>query len=188
MSDGADAPGGDEGYRPPLPPEDRLWRHPSEFTATPAPGASAARARGRGRSLFGLVGLVAVGAVTVAAAVLVVGRSLELEEPPTDAAARLAASTSVPEAALIAQSDLLGLAGRDAEGGVLVVECEADGPARAAGIRTGDLLVAVAGVTILSMDEVPRLLEDLDGDDAVEVRLRRDDTEVALAVRLEPGG
>ena len=58
------------GFRPPLPPEDRIWRHPSEVAATRAPVASTAGAGGAGRS-SALAGVAVVSAL--AGAVLALG-------------------------------------------------------------------------------------------------------------------
>ena len=77
--EGTDDEGEDE-LGLPLPPDDRLWRHPSELGAArragPAPtGAAAAQARGPRRSSSWLVGAVAglTGAVVTLGAVLAFG-------------------------------------------------------------------------------------------------------------------
>jgi S1-C subfamily serine protease len=45
-------------------------------------------------------------------------------------------------------------------GGVLVVSVEADGPARAAGLRDGDIIVSMGQHTVSSLDDLHRLLTD----------------------------
>jgi len=61
------------GFRPPLPPEDRVWRHPSELGSTTPPGRAsglvASRSSRSGRTLAVAVAVSATGALLMAALV-----------------------------------------------------------------------------------------------------------------------
>ena len=90
-----DDPDDDVGFVPPLPPEDRLWRHPSE-RASSRPAAATARRRGRARTLS-IIG-VAMGMV-----VLVVGVTTVVGDDRTRRAASMVSadgSVDAPEGLL----------------------------------------------------------------------------------------
>jgi serine protease Do len=75
--------------------------------------------------------------------------------------------------------DAVGLEPRD---GLLIRELEDDGPAAAAGLRRGDLLVAADGLPVASSDD---LLDRLDGaGDEVTLRVVRGSDELDVTVRF----
>ena len=50
--------------------------------------------------------------------------------------------------------------GLSQESGVLVISLEANGPARAAGVRDGDIIVSLDGHAVASLDDLHRLLTE----------------------------
>jgi serine protease Do len=75
----------------------------------------------------------------------------------------------------------------NAESGVLVAGVDGGSPAEAAGLRGGDLLLAVGGesVTGLNREDLPALrrrFASLPAGEAAEIRLRRGDTEETLSL------
>jgi S1-C subfamily serine protease len=85
--------GDDEPYRPPLPPEDRLWRHPSEMAGAVAP-AAATSPGGRGRRTAIVVAVGAAGALLVAGLADVALRPADVASPATTVP--LVPATTVP--------------------------------------------------------------------------------------------
>jgi putative serine protease PepD len=83
----------------------------------------------------------------------------------------------------------LGVSTAEANGGALVREATAGGPAARAGLRTGDLIVAVGGERIASPDDVAAAIQDRAPGESVDVEVRRDGElrtlEVELAARPE---
>jgi S1-C subfamily serine protease len=60
-------------------------------------------------------------------------------------------------------------------GGVLVVSVVKGGPAAKAGIRAGDVIEAIAGWPVGSVDELATVLSDQKPGDRVPVKVRRQD-------------
>jgi putative serine protease PepD len=81
----------------------------------------------------------------------------------------------------------LGLSTAAANGGAVVREATAGGPAARAGIRAGDVIVTVAGERIGDPDDVAAAIQDRRPGQSVEVELRRDGdlrtVDVELAAR-----
>ena len=67
----------------------------------------------------------------------------------------------------------LGLSTAEANGGAVVREATAGGPAARAGVRAGDVIVAVGGRRIADPDDVAAAIQDRRPGDSVEVELRR---------------
>ena len=78
----------------------------------------------------------------------------------------------------------LGVSTAAANGGAVVREATAGGPAARAGIRAGDLIVAVAGDRIDAPDDVAAALQDRRPGESVEVEVRRDGELRTLDVEL----
>jgi putative serine protease PepD len=78
----------------------------------------------------------------------------------------------------------LGVSTAAANGGAVVREATAGGPAAGAGIRAGDLIVAVAGDRIDAPDDVAAALQDRRPGESVEVEVRRDGELRTLDVEL----
>ncbi len=70
------------------------------------------------------------------------------------------------------------------EPGLLVVRVEPDGPAAAAGIARGDILVAVNGDPVNTVQELRFLLRTFQPGDTVEIGLRHGDEERTVTVTL----
>lgn len=159
------------GPGPPLPPDDRLWRHPSEVAWAP-PAATIAAPHGRNARLWSVAVAAALsGAVlTVSVAVL-----LGLADPPVTSpraaeaiAARSATATTerpagITTVATVAPTVWLGIEGSDmaddriaalqphAGGGVLVASVRAASPALGAGVQADDVLIALDRDPVTSM-------------------------------------
>jgi len=79
---------------------------------------------------------------------------------------------------LVRFHDLLG------DSGVLVLSVEAASPAERAGLREGDVIIALGGKSVAGVDDLHRLLSDLPAGVRTEVRILRRTEK--LAVTLVP--
>jgi serine protease Do len=93
---------------------------------------------------------------------------------------RLGVALAPPQASARMRS-AVGLAPRD---GLLVRDVEDGSPADRAGVASGDLLVALAGVDIATLDDLHRALDEAPHGPSVELRVVRATEERALAVDL----
>ena len=66
----------------------------------------------------------------------------------------------------------------------MVREATAGGPAARAGVRAGDVIVAVDGKRIAGPDDVAAAIQDKEPGESVEVELRRDGAARTLQVDL----
>ncbi|HTZ08064.1 MAG TPA: S1C family serine protease [Acidimicrobiales bacterium] len=98
--------------------------------------------------------------------------------------ARLGVALAPPQVARRLRRSV-GLPERD---GLLVRAVEDAGPAGRAGIRQGDLIVAVDGTEVVSVDALAEALEAVAPGAAVEVRVVRGTDEVTVAVGLDGDG
>ena len=78
----------------------------------------------------------------------------------------------------------LGLSTAAGSGGAVVREATAGGPAARAGIRAGDVVVAVGGDRVREPDDVAAAIQDAAPGDRVDVEVRRDGEARTLAVEL----
>ncbi|MGZ8334973.1 MAG: DegQ family serine endoprotease [Allosphingosinicella sp.] len=69
-------------------------------------------------------------------------------------------------------------------GGALVAEVMADGPAAAADVQKGDVIIAFGDRKIADMRELPRLVADTEVDDSVPLTVWRDGREVVLDITI----
>lgn len=69
--------------------------------------------------------------------------------------------------------------------GVLVTEVEADSPAAKAGLKAGDVIVAVDNELIDDASDVREIVEDMHDGDKVDVQVVRDKQKQTLAVTVE---
>jgi len=74
--------------------------------------------------------------------------------------------------------------GLDRARGALVAEVEAGGPADRAGVKAGDLIVAVGGQEVAHSEELPRMIAKHAPGETVNVKLLRDGREVTVDVAL----
>lgn len=74
--------------------------------------------------------------------------------------------------------------GLDAAGGALVTEAQADGPAREAGVRAGDIITAVDGREVDSPRSLARVIGSIAPGTTVDVTLWRNGAEEVVSVDL----
>ncbi|MBI1303445.1 MAG: PDZ domain-containing protein [Phycisphaera sp.] len=82
----------------------------------------------------------------------------------------------------------LGLAVEDAVDGARIRSFVPGSAARAAGLRVGDVILSVAGRPVRNRDELMLAVAGLKHGESVEVRYRRDESELAAMVRPRPLG
>ena len=68
--------------------------------------------------------------------------------------------------------------------GVLVADVSADGPADKAGMKAGDVILAVDGQSIKELKELPRLIADIDPGKVSDVTVWRDGSRKSLDVKI----
>lgn len=119
-----------------------------------------------------------------------------LTAPPAAAAAQQ--DTEEVERAVRARIDFgrdrseIGVSVRDVEDagdgvdeGAVVTDVRADGPAAAAGVESGDVIVAFDGERVRGARQLARLVQETPAGRTVPVRVRRDGAPVALTVTPE---
>jgi putative serine protease PepD len=82
------------------------------------------------------------------------------------------------------QRPFLGVSTTAGSGGALVREVTANGPAAGAGVRTGDVIVRVAGERVQEPDDVAGAIQDMRPGQTVEVEVRRGGDNRTLEVEL----
>jgi putative serine protease PepD len=78
----------------------------------------------------------------------------------------------------------LGVSTGEGNGGAVVREATDGGPAASAGVRTGDVIVAVGGDRIQTPDDVAAAIQDRKPGETVELQVRRDGGLKSLDVKL----
>jgi putative serine protease PepD len=78
----------------------------------------------------------------------------------------------------------LGVSTAEGNGGAVVREATDGGPAARAGVRTGDVIVAVGGQRIQGPDDVAAAIQDRRPGESVEVEVRRGGDLQTLDVKL----
>ncbi|HKY13574.1 MAG TPA: PDZ domain-containing protein [Microthrixaceae bacterium] len=182
-----------EPFRAPLPPQDRLWMHPSELrsqaaSSQPAQAGSipsadvdstaASVARRRGRQAVA-VGLVALASVTIT--IITVGESLELPRgtslASSEASLMSTATSSTVPARVIAS--WIGIVVVDDGSGVTITRCAAKSRAAAAGLAAGDVITRVGGVVVRRRADLVAALSTL---------RYRGETQRRVTIEVERGG
>jgi putative serine protease PepD len=79
----------------------------------------------------------------------------------------------------------LGVSTSAGTGGVTVAAVTAGGPAAAAGVQAGDVIVRVGGTSVDDPDDVAAAIQDRRPGDSIELEVRRDGGTETLQVRLE---
>ena len=82
------------------------------------------------------------------------------------------------------QRPYLGVSTADGAGGARVQEATAGGPAAAAGVRAGDVIVAIGGEQVRDADDVAAAIQDRRPGDTVELEIERDGDSRTLEVQL----
>lgn len=178
--------------RPPLPPEDRLWRHPSELASTPLPapigsGTLVADPPSRWGRMTGLFVVATAGAVLVAFAFHLAFKPGPASVGRTDVAAVPAAAITASVSTLVAAPAgraWLGITGADIEGVATVSEVKAGSPAAEAGVRAADQVVAVDGVPVRGMAALVGAITAHDPGDTCTLTVLRAGSPVDLVVVL----
>ena len=82
----------------------------------------------------------------------------------------------------------LGIAFKDdAEEVLEIADVAEDGAAAKAGLKKGDLIVAINGKAVLEFDEISEVLKDLKPGTVVQVTYQRKETDTTVEVTLDPG-
>jgi hypothetical protein len=183
MEDWADA---DESFQAPLHPDDRLWRHPSELR-TPAAGTATALVAPKRTSPGARLALCAL-VVAAMGAAWWTARMLDVDAPTQHTAAAAGAgettlvratesterTTLATVSTTIAATSLLqGLEGREATRGFLVTDVEPSNPIARAGLRVGDLILAVGGIQTNSRKDLVDAVGVIGLKDEVAVEVSR---------------
>ena len=179
---------GDDDARSMLPPVDRIWRHPSEvgaFSALAAPAgwpALAAHHPGRRAAVVaGVVGLATAGVLLSLATGLRVGRSAPAVSAEQVVPRLLVVSTTVFLPAHQASVAWLGISTDD---DVAVSGVDSESPAATAGLRPGDVIVAVDGVTVSSMAQVVKAIHRHRPGDVCRLDIVRDGERLTVVAIL----
>lgn len=80
----------------------------------------------------------------------------------------------------------IGLAIETREGAAVVTQLRPGGPAASAGVRTGDVLVAIGGRGVVTSDDLSAALRAGGGGEPVAVEIRRGEQQLTLGVTLDP--
>lgn len=179
--------------RPPLPPEDRVWRHPSELASSPFPGTPMASAfvadpPSRWGRMTGLFVVATAGAVLVAFA-------FHLTFKPGPAAVPSTTIGNVPAAAVTATVSTLisspgggrawlGISGADVDGVATVGEVKDGSPAEEAGVLPADQVVAVDGVPVDGMADLVEAIDLYSPGDSCTLTVLRASQPVDVVVVL----
>jgi membrane-associated protease RseP (regulator of RpoE activity) len=175
--------------RPPLPPEDRVWRHPSELAASPLPLAPAAFVGDQpvqwGR-MTGLFVVATAGAVLVAFA-------FHLAFRPGPSVLRTEGVTGTPVAVTAVASTVLsapggkawlGIAGTDVDGVATVGEVRPGSPAAVGGLEADDQVVAVDGSPVAGMAQLVAAIGRRAPGDTCRLTVLREGSPLDLTVVL----
>lgn len=192
------------GPGPPLPPDDRLWRHPSEV-AWEAPVATIVAPHGRNSRLWPVAAAAGLtGAVLSVSVAVLLGLPDQPDSTTRSAEAIVARSITAttdrrPVATTVATgppSVWVGIEGIDvaddriaalqphAGAGVLVVSVRDASPALAVGMRADDVLIAVDGDPVTSMAALAAHLRARTPGETVVFTVVRDGATVDLSVVL----
>ena len=137
-------------------------------------------------------GLVAVGAIVLAATVALVGKGMSLSshnDLDASGAAHLTASTELATTTTAVVTSIgvhasLELTGYDSRGGVSITTCVAGGAAKKAGLRRGDLLVRIGDDAVRNLAGLDALLARLAPGERVDVVALRNGATITLSVVL----
>ncbi len=80
--------------------------------------------------------------------------------------------------------DTAALYGLDVEGGAVIADLDPEGPAVAAGVETGDIVIAIDDTAVTSMTELAGRIQQLNPDDEAVLTIVRDGEETAIEVTL----
>ncbi len=192
------------GPGPPLPPDDRLWRHPSEVAWEPA-AATIAAPHGRNPRLWPIATAAGLtGAVLSVSVAVLLGLTDQAEVTTRSTQAIVARGVTAtterqPVATTVATRPptvWVGIEGSDvavdriaalqphAGGGVVVVSVRDDSPALAVGVRADDVLIAVDDAPITSMADFAAHLRTRTPGETAVLTVVRDGATLNLPVVL----
>lgn len=92
--------------------------------------------------------------------------------------------TETPEVVPSQNKAVLGIAVRQTEQGLMVMDFSDGSKAKEAGLQVGDLIVSVDGKNVTTIDELRSYLADKDVGDKVKVEVQRDGKKVSVSVEL----
>lgn len=92
--------------------------------------------------------------------------------------------TQTPEVVPSQNKAVLGIAVRQTEQGLVVMDFTDGSKAKEAGLQAGDLLVSVDGKNVTTIDDLRSYLADKDVGDKVKIDVQRDGKKVSVSVEL----
>lgn len=138
---------------------------------------------------FGFVVSVATGVAGVALALVYEWRKTLLTLVLLHALLNAAAvAMMAATAAAYAAPPVLGVRGDPADGGCAVTEVGADGAADRAGLRIGDLITAVDGQPVASLEDIARIVQQKRVGETIRVEFVRDGSEHIVEATLRKRG
>ena len=179
MPDGIDEPH-DEAFRAsgPLPPDDRLWRHPSEMAASSG-------VHNRARPVVALAAGLSVSLVAVG--FFMIGR---WTDPDPDTGRTLTLAPVAPQAAVLTSTTdgpstigWLGITAVRTTGGLRVTSCQPSSPASTV-LETGDVLLRIDRTAMPDLPALSAFLRTARPGQQVDLRVRRAGTVLDLTVVL----
>jgi hypothetical protein len=182
MPDGSENPNDWEPPSRPLPPDDRLWRHPSEVGRVADVELSAKHPR---RVITTLITGVGVGFVVIGGIVLLAwldsGPATPTAANPIEAHVVLVSSSTTTQAP--ATTGWLGVSAADVSDGVQVTECDPGSPA-AEKLKAGDIILAFNGQKVSKLSQLVGFLKDSKSGSLAQISIERQGSRQTIPVIL----
>lgn len=140
----------------------------------------------RRRAIMFLLALATLAVLALGAVVTASAFSREPAEPAPVSSQGPAQASPVDEAPPPGPRPMLGMAVVDTVDGVLVVKVGRHSPAARAGVHRGDLITAVNGQAVSSVEELRGALPDLSQGGSVTLTLRHDGVSEDVTITVEP--
>jgi len=182
MPDGSENPNDWEPPSRPLPPDDRLWRHPSEVGGVADVELSAEHPR---RVIIGLITGLGVGFVVVGGILMLAwldsGPSTTPAAKTIEAHVVLVSSSTTTEAP--AATGWLGVSAADVSEGVQVTECDPGSPA-AEKLKAGDVILAFNGQMVTKLSQLVGFLKVSKSGSLAQISIERQGARQTIPVIL----
>jgi hypothetical protein len=181
MPEGSENPNDWEPPSRPLPPDDRLWRHPSEVGRVADVALSARAPR---RVVTALMTGAGVGFVVVGGILLLAWLDGGPSTPtanPIEAHVVLVSSSTTTEAP--ATTGWLGVSAADVTEGVQVTECDPGSPA-AEKLKAGDIILAFNGQRVAKLSQLVGFLKGSKSGSLAQISIERQGTRQTIPVIL----
>jgi hypothetical protein len=181
MPDGSENPNEPEIPSVPLPPDDRLWRHPSEVgnqaVVTQSP-------RGAHGLVTALVTGLGVGSVLLGGIFMLVWLESGPSTPsPTAIEAHVVLVSSSTTTQAPPSPGWLGVSAADVDNGVQVTECDPGSPA-AEHLKAGDIILAFNGRPVTKLAQLVGFLRSSKSGSLAQIGIERQGTRQTIAVQL----